>query len=113
MFKKSINANAINTCLLGSVVTNYKQLQTLFGKPGPGDDYKVSGEWIFFDIDDPSVVFTLYDWKSTAKYDSEDLPSVRKFRALPQAEFHIGGHPENTEAFERFSAWLQAKLCGK
>jgi hypothetical protein len=35
-----------------------------FGLPGPGDDYKVSGEYVF--IDQNGEPFVVHDWKSTS-----------------------------------------------
>ena len=94
------------TCLKGSIETTFSALTRLFGEPLEGDDYKVSGEWIFKGPN--GSVFTVYDWKSTALYDT-DLPSVADFRATSKpSTFNIGG---DKPAFE-FIVWLDSKLRG-
>jgi hypothetical protein len=84
-----------------TISTSYKNLVKLFGKPNsPGDEYKVSSEWIL--EDDNGYLVTIYDWKETNLYDSSN-PSVKKFRELDSYSWHIGGtrieDEENLQAF--------------
>jgi hypothetical protein len=86
---------------MGEIKAVYKDLELAFGIPLPGDEFKVSGEWIF--KNDDGVVFTLYDWKSTSLYD-DGLPSVEEFRTYDKpVHFNIGGnHKGDVDAFKEF-----------
>ena len=74
--------------LQGYITLSYKDLRRIFGAPQESDGYKVSTEWTIKDTV-TGRMFSLYDYKETALYDS-DLPSVRKFRQLPEYAWHIG-----------------------
>ncbi len=87
------DADTNGTHLQGAIVTSYNRLLELFGEPKDDDSYKVSGRWTFTF---QGKVFTLYDWKSTALYD-DDYPSVKEFRARPEALFNVGGHSDASE----------------
>lgn len=70
------------------------RLVEVFGRPGDGDDYKVSGEFTFVDSE-TGEFFTLYDWKHTTLYDYAGEPGVPTpeefWGSTYQYEFHIGG----------------------
>jgi len=105
MFKVNNNANVCGTSLKGYITTSYTKLVQLFGEPVESDGYKVSGEWLF--EDNKGNVFTIYDWKATALYDSGYNPTVEEFRQLPSYEFHIGG---NNGSYGDFLQWLESEL---
>ena len=104
MFKINKKADFNCTFLNGYICASYEELVTLFGKPNNGDGYKTSGEWYFTD-DNGKTSYTLYDWKSTNKYD-KDMPSVKKFRLLKNQIFNIGGRGNS----EYFQYWLCLQL---
>lgn len=98
-YKLNNNASINGTGLMGYVTLSCARMIELFGPPVEGDEYKVSGEWVF--EDSSGNVFTVYDWKSTNLY-CESYPTVEQFRAQPSYEFHVGG---NTDA-SNFIKWL-------
>ena len=96
MFSRLRDQNEIMRCtngtsLMGEIKLVYSDIVLAFGQPDDADEYKISGEWVFYNSL-TSEVYTLYDWKSTNLYD-KFLPSVSKFRldTKPQT-FHIGGN---------------------
>ncbi len=95
------------TSLVGSVNLVYSEIVSKFGEPITGDEYKISGEWIF--EGSSGSVFTLYDWKSTNLYDP-GLPSVEEFRSCKfKQQFNIGGNDLAREEFSDFLEWLSSK----
>ena len=113
-FKLDPNANASGTHLVGEIELPPKQLVDAFGEPGEGDDYKVSGMYIF--TDDGGNVFTVYDWKATSLFEEGSDPDEEDFAMSPEAfwgnwnpeTLNIGGHDKtNVEAFK---SWLLAQL---
>lgn len=72
-----------------------------FGSPGESDGYKVSGEYLFHD-EKNSVVFTMYDWKSTNLYDDDDLSPKEFWSQTTPVQINIGGnHKGDVEEFKR------------
>lgn len=80
------NISADRTCFQDEVITTYDKLWSLFGRPLPGDGYKVDAEWVIEFSD--GVVATVYNWKNGPNYLGPG-PSVR-FIDL----WHIGGVDE-------------------
>ena len=104
-FQVNPYAETTGTWLQGHIIVSYSQLEALFGKPSRSDEYKISGEWVFYD-DVDGEVFTLYDWKMTSLYDP-DLPSVDEFRKNPlPVIFNIGGR----DSAKEFIAWLESEI---
>jgi hypothetical protein len=68
VFKRVGREKSGNTSRTSEVMISPKILVQVFGEPDSGDDYKVSGEYVFESED--GKIFTLYDWKSTSLYDS-------------------------------------------
>lgn len=100
MFKLDQSANANMTSLQGYVTVAPAMLVKLFGAPGPGDDYKVSGEYLF--TDEFGHVFTLYDWKHTSLYDDCTLSPKSFWASEVPYEFHIGAHVSDVSMFAEF-----------
>lgn len=104
-FQLNPQADTNGTYLQGYIKASYPELKRLFGDPLKSDDYKISGEWVFYD-DVDGLVFTIYDWKSTSLYDPE-LPTVEQFRNNPNMEvFNVGGH----YSAKGFIWWLEGEL---
>lgn len=77
------------TSLIGYLETSFETLVKHFGLPnGTGDDYKVSTEWIL--EDDKGRTITIYDYKETNLYSSEN-PTVEQFRRRKSYQWHVGG----------------------
>ena len=93
---------------IGSIDVAPKMLVRVFGKPELGDDYTVSGEYLF--EGESGIQISLYDWKCTSLYfPGEDYPSPRKFWADKTPwEFSIGG--ANKEYAALFIEWLLRQL---
>jgi len=105
VFKLSPDSDIGGTSLKGLVYASYPELKKLYGEALEGDDYKVSGQWVF--EDDDGNIFTLYDYKATDFYDPE-LESVKQFRNNKSpTEFHVGGR---TSAVN-FMNWLGYELA--
>ena len=102
MFKVSNDYDKFDgTYLVGEIDLVYADIELAFGSPMHGDDYKISGEWLF-ENEETGEVFSLYDWKSTNLYGGDRYPSVEKFRAnLKPQTFNIGGKREyNVHTFK-------------
>lgn len=72
------------TSLVGEIVTNYKTLKKLFGKPHGSDGYKSDAEW-YIEFED-GLVATIYNWKDGKNYCGKS--------GLPKSkitDWHIGG----------------------
>lgn len=103
MFKRSDDFDLLyNTHLVGHVNIAPAKLRKIFGEPDCGDDYKISGEYLFVSVDGDAV-FSIYDWKSTSLYDGID-PSPAEFWASEYPhEFNIGGQDnKHLAAFRQF-----------
>lgn len=97
--------HADGTSLKGYVSLRYKDIVEVFGEPTQGDEFKVSGEWIFFN-DETGECFTMYDWKSTNLYDDRN-PSVDKFRSSDSPfEFNVGGKTDASS----FISWVKRRI---
>jgi len=103
MFKLNNNADVNGTNLRGHIDLDFNKMAELFGQPIDGDDYKVSGEWVF--SDSLGNTFTVYDWKCTNLYDS-NYPSVAEFRASGVNTYNVGGKVDANI----FIAWLSKCL---
>lgn len=90
-----------STSRMGEIDLVYADIEKALGKPFESDEYKVSGEWVFYN-EETGEAYTLYDWKSTDLYDS-GYPTVEQFRANPDPQqFNIGGnHKGDVEEFKR------------
>jgi hypothetical protein len=62
------------TCLQGYITATREQLQTVFGEPGAGDDYKFFFHWGIevTEQDGTKTIATIYDWKYDYKVDEEE-----------------------------------------
>jgi len=70
---------------VGQITTDYDTLVEKFGKPGPGDGYKVDVEWQLEVAGD--TIVTIYDWKRGISYlGAEEGISPRKNKL-----WNIGG----------------------
>lgn len=99
--------HASGTSLRGYADLRYKDIVSVFGEPTEGDEFKVSGEWIFFNKE-TNECFTIYDWKSTDLY-AEGLPSVKEFRSSNELfEFNVGGKSGSDAA--PFISWVERKI---
>jgi len=98
------SASVDGTYLVGSIHTSYAELVAAFGEPLPGDDYKVSSEWIIRDTISGKT-FTIYDWKATDLYE-KGLPSVEDFRKSGRTIWHVGGKSNP----DQFINWLIGKV---
>jgi hypothetical protein len=72
------DADCGGTHFLDEIDVAPKRLIDVFGSPGQGDDYKVSGVYAFTDT--AGNVFTLYDWEATSLFcdglEEDDLSVV-------------------------------------
>jgi len=75
-----------------------------FGNGDPGDEYKVSRQYVFRKGD---LIFTLYDWKSTDLYEP-GLFSPKEFWTLNEAmDLHVGSQePATRQDVTQFLEWL-------
>ena len=105
MFRLDSAANTIGITEVGEVEVVPAALVERFGHPASGDDYKVSGEYVFTGTRDE--VFVLHDWKATSQWE-DDLPSPAELWASPQLwEFSISSRDLDPAEFR---AWLITQL---
>lgn len=99
-----------STSLLGRITCSYKHLAHAFGEPQMADEYKVSGEWTFFDFETETTI-KVYDWKQTCLYEI-DLPSVKDFRESgDEVSFSIAvSKTVGSEFLDAFKGWLQLHM---
>lgn len=93
----------VGSSLKGYVRIAPTKLRQLFGEPGPGDDYKVSGEYVFVGPNKREI-FTIYDWKCTTLYEGEGWSPENLWESNHPIEFHVGS--SNVEA-DDFIQWLK------
>lgn len=109
-FKENSDANADGTSFRINFTAAPCLVTKTFGISLGGDEFKVSHEWIFQAIDDPSVVFTLYSWKNTSLYDlGYQSPNNFIISEYPYA-WHIGATDNNTKYLIDFTMWLNKEL---
>lgn len=102
MFVLAPEADISGTSLGGTIEIAPARLIELFGEPEKGDEYKMSGLYIFKDWGDN--IITLYDYKCTSLYDSSYLGPEELWSSDEPWDFHIGAH--TSEIAERFAAIL-------
>ena len=94
-----------------------KNVVKTFGKPNIGDDYKVSGEYVFAmftSVFDDEVVFTLYDWKWTTLYDKNNPFTPKGLWMLDKPlRFNIGGNSRSAEHLSKFKLYLNSTVDSK
>jgi hypothetical protein len=102
------------THLLDEVFVAPNRLVSEFGPPADGDEYKVSGMYVF--TGPGGEIFTVYDWKATTLFfDGEDdgeeclAPTREQFWASTNSEeLHIGGKSE--KLLDAFKKWLLTRV---
>jgi hypothetical protein len=75
-----------------------------FGKGSPGDEYKVSKEWVFRK---GNLIFTLYDWKLTDLYDGGMWTPDELWASGEPFDLHVGSkEPATLEDVTAFTDYL-------
>lgn len=83
------------------------QMIQRFGAPHHrGDQFKISGQYIF--VDDDHRVFTLYDWKATALFDTSCPSPLRFWNSNEVQNFAVGSLDDDAADFKR---WLLEQLA--
>lgn len=104
MFKLNNDADIGGTSLQGYIEFAPIQLKEKFGSPTEGDEYKVSGEYVF---EGPNgEIFTLYDWKHTSLYNSGDVNPEEFWSSHELYNFHIGCDSKFESVLTKFKSWL-------
>ena len=109
-FKLINNRELANgTSLIGHLELIPSKVIETFGNPQTGDDYKVSGEYLFKQIKVPNDVITLYDWKWTTLYDEGNPYTPEEFWELNKPiTLNVGGRKK--EMFNSFKDWIKSEL---
>jgi len=77
-----------------------------FGAPHDrGDQFKISGRYIF--VDDDHRVFTLYDWKSTSLFDTSCPSPIRFWNSSEIQDFSVGSMEDDATDFKH---WLLEQM---
>lgn len=110
MFKRYLDGDATGTSGLGEVlnVAPAKLIQ-VFGTPDAGDDYKVSGQYIFGGPE--GEMFTVYDYTDTALYNMSNPHPDVFWESQKEHPFHIGGDPDAGDV-NVFIAWMLEQING-
>lgn len=78
-----------------------------FGAPQDrGDQFKISGRYIF--VDEDHRVFTLYDWKSTSLFDTACPQPLRFWNSNQIQTLSVGSLEDDATDFKR---WLIEQLA--
>lgn len=95
---------------LSGALLSPARIAEVFGDGVPGDDYKVSRQYIF-SYGDNGRNFVLYDWKATNLYDGQEAPTPAEFWASNGPSlFSISG--KDHKHLPEFLDWLGAQLYG-
>lgn len=78
----------------------------VFGKPLEGDEYKVSGEYVFKHRS--GEVITLYEWKQTTYYAEDGIEPSEFWTSNKNKELHIGA--KDSSLVDDFQDWLQSEI---
>lgn len=71
-----------------------------FGSPRPSDGYKISGEYVFTDIE--GEPFVVHDWKSTSLWNAE-FPTPEEFWSSEEPdELSVASRDRDTAEFEHW-----------
>jgi hypothetical protein len=108
MFHLDSNADTGGTSLRDVIDLPPAFMVARFGAPEGGDNYSCTGRWIF--VNDRGDVFTVYEYKSTSSYLSDECGALppEQFWALQEpVELHIGAHADN--GVPAFRQWLIAQ----
>lgn len=100
---KNYDLNGIT--IMGEVEVVPADVVRCFGKPSPGDGYKISGEFVF--ASDRDEVFVLHDWISTRLFYGEGLSPLEFWAFESPIELSISSLDLDTT---RFANWLQEQL---
>lgn len=102
-----LDASAITTGIteVGELEVVPAALVERFGPPAPGDDYKISGEYVF--VGPTNELFVLHDWKTTSLWEDDLLPPQELWASLQLWEFSISARDLDPR---EFLAWLIAQL---
>jgi hypothetical protein len=104
-FRLSPDADVEGTTWMGDVEVPPAAVVRRFGPPAPGDDYKVSGEYVFTDA--AREVFVVHDFKSTSLWD-EDFATPEEFWSeIEPQELNISSRVRDVDLF---AAWFLRAL---
>ena len=107
MFRKvkSQDVDLDGITIMGEVMAAPAAVVRLFGKPSPGDGYKISGEYAF--VNDRGEAFVLHDWMYI-NLCSEDGPTPEEFWAIEEPlELSVSSLDLDSADFAN---WLQQQL---
>jgi hypothetical protein len=100
VFELSQSSDTTGITQMGEIEVPPALVVRRFGLPAKGDDYKVSGEYLF--LDQNGNLFVVHDWKSTSLWD-ERLPAPEEFWATVEpTELSISSHDLDTGEFVRW-----------
>lgn len=107
MFTLSPHLDTVGITGMGELEVSPSEIVRRFGAPGRGDDFKVSGEFVFSDAQ--GRAFVVHDWKATNLWDPS-FPSPAAFWASTEpTELSISTADLETAEFAR---WFLAEVGG-
>ena len=102
---KSQDVDLDGITIMGEVTAVPALIAKRFGKPSPGDGYKISGEYAF--TNDRGEAFVLHDWMCTSLY-HESGPTPETFwTGKDPFEFSVSSLDLD---ISEFATWLQNEL---
>jgi hypothetical protein len=105
MFALSPSIDTAGITEMGEIEIAPSALVACFGVPSPGDDFKISGEFVFVGAD--NEVFVLHDWKATNLWD-QSFPAPNEFWSADQpVELSISSRDQDTSEFE---TWIREQI---
>jgi hypothetical protein len=103
---KSQDVDLDGITIMGEVTVAPAVVVKRFGRPSPGEGYKISGEYAF--TNDRGEAFVLHDWLCTNLYHHEDGLTPEAFWAMADP-FPLSISSLDLDTSE-FAAWLQNEL---
>jgi hypothetical protein len=100
MFNLNPTCDTTGITTMGEIEVVPALIVKRFGPPAKGDGYKVSGEYVFVDVN--GEPFVVHDWKSTSLWD-KSFPGPEEFWAyLEPAELVISSRDVDIGEFEKW-----------
>jgi len=104
-FRLSPGQNTDGVTWTGDVEVPPAAVVRHFGPPAPGDEYKISGEYVFTDA--AGEVFVVHDFKSTSLWDDDFATPAEFWSETEPEELNISSRVQDVDLFV---AWFLRAL---
>ena len=98
--------DCMGTSLVGEVECKFYDIYDTFGRPEPGDEYKIDAHWSI-EFDD-GLVATIYNWKNGLNYHGAIGRNLPSDQLTDITEWHIGG--KDKVVVDRIKGMLSSRM---